>query len=60
MMDEINVALARGLQVRLHGCSFAAVHESGVGPERSPWLAAFESGVGGIAVTATGDRRGRV
>ena len=26
------------------------------GPERSPWLAAFESGVGGIAVTAAGGR----
>ena len=30
------------------------------GPERSPRLAAFESGVGGIAVTAVGDPRGRV
>jgi len=26
----------------------AALHESAIGPERSPRLAAFESGVGGI------------
>jgi len=31
-----------------------------LGPERSPWLAAFEAGVGGIAVAEAGDRRGRV
>ena len=39
---------------------FVAVREADCGPERSLWLAALESGVGGIAVTAAGDRRNQV
>jgi hypothetical protein len=39
---------------------FPAVQNVVNGPERSPRRAAFESGVGGIAVTAAGYRRGRV
>ena len=38
----------------------SALQNVAIGPERSLWLAAFESGVGGIAVTAAGDRRDRV
>jgi len=38
----------------------SALRNVAFGPELSPWLAAFESGVGSIAVTAAGDPRGRV
>ncbi len=41
-------------------CAHVALREAAFGPERSPWLAAFESGVGGKAVTGADDRRGRV
>jgi len=51
----------------LHGDSTAKdsllllrVRAAEIGPERSPWLAAFESGVGGKPVTAAGNRCGRV